>query len=196
MKWLKERCLECSICAMFFNSLLAVFMTALLRSRSQSSARISMFRIVAHMCDELYSVDEEHLEKGLDDISPVSVGLATDVLHVALVPERVAVVRVAGGNHEVENLSVVVDDQVQLEAVEPSYGGFSFLGRPEKVRCECMRLMWRTLSAVESVKLMPVHLSRSTSRADLSDRPREKLHPDRRQRTLPQRPPAGQRAHP
>ena len=34
------------------------------------------------------------------------------------------------------------------------------------------------------------------SGADLSDRPREKLHPDRRQRTLPQRPPAGQRAHP
>ena len=46
MKLLKERCLECSICAMFFSSSLTVSMTALLHSRILSSARMSMFLIL------------------------------------------------------------------------------------------------------------------------------------------------------
>ena len=50
--------------------------------------------IVAHARDELYSVDEEHLEKGLADIAPVPAELAPDVMHVALVPERLAVVEI------------------------------------------------------------------------------------------------------
>ncbi len=50
--------------------------------------------IVAHAREELYSVDEEHLENGLADISPVPAELAPDVLHVALVPERLAVVEI------------------------------------------------------------------------------------------------------
>ena len=85
--------------------------------------------IVAHARDKLYSVDEEHLEKCLADIAPVPAELAPDVLHVALVPERFAVVGVAGSDHEVEYFSPVVDDQVQLEAVEPSHCGLSFLGQ-------------------------------------------------------------------
>lgn len=85
--------------------------------------------VVAHSCDELYSVNEEHLEKCLADISPVSAELALDIPDVALVPERVAVVGVARSNHEVEYLSAVIDDQVQLEAVELSHGGLSFLGQ-------------------------------------------------------------------
>ena len=88
-----------------------------------------VLHIVAHARDELYPVDEEHLEKGLADIAPVPAELAPDVLHVALVPERLAVIGVAGGDHEVEYFSAVVDDQVQLEAIEPSHGGLSFLGQ-------------------------------------------------------------------
>ena len=68
--------------------------------------------IVAHARDKLYSVDEEHLEKGLADIAPVPAELTPDVLHVALVPERVAVIGIAWGNHEVEYFSAVVDDQM------------------------------------------------------------------------------------
>ena len=37
------------------------------------------------------------------------------VLHIAAVPQRLAVVGVAGGNHEVEYLAAVVDDQVQAD---------------------------------------------------------------------------------
>ena len=85
--------------------------------------------VVAHARDELYPVDEEHLEKSLADIAPVPAELALDVLHVALVPERVAVIGIAWGNHEVEYFSAVVDDQVQLEAVEPAHGGLSFPGQ-------------------------------------------------------------------
>ena len=104
MKLLKERCLD-----------------LVLRAHEH------VLHIVAHACDELYAVDEEHLEEGLADISPVAAKFALDVLHVAPVPERVAVVGVAGGYHEVEYLPAVVDDQVQLEAVEPAHGGLSFL---------------------------------------------------------------------
>ena len=32
-----------------------------------------------------------------------------------------------GGNHEVEYLAAVVDDQVQLETVEPAHGGPALL---------------------------------------------------------------------
>ena len=70
-----------------------------------------MFLIVAHARDELYSVDEEHLEKGLADISPVSAELAPDVLHVVLVPERLAVVGVVGAHAQKH----VLDAQRQAE---------------------------------------------------------------------------------
>ena len=97
MKLLKERYLECSICTMFFSSSLTVSMTALLRSRILSlRTHEHVPHIVAHARDELYSVDEEHPEKGLADIASVPAELAPDVLHVALVPERLAVIGVTG----------------------------------------------------------------------------------------------------
>ena len=52
--------------------------------------------IVAHACNELYSVDEEHIEKYLVYISSISAELAPEVLQVALVPERITIVGVAG----------------------------------------------------------------------------------------------------
>ena len=83
--------------------------------------------VVAHACDELYAVDEQQLEKGPADISPVSAEFALDALQIAPVPQRLAVVGVAGGYHEVEYLAAVVDDQVQLEAVEPAHGAPALL---------------------------------------------------------------------
>ena len=83
--------------------------------------------VVAHACDELYAVDEQQLEKGPADISPISAEFALDVLQIAPVPQRLAVVGVARGNHEVEYLAAVVDDQVQLETVEPAHGGPALL---------------------------------------------------------------------
>lgn len=52
--------------------------------------------VVAHACDELYAVDEQQLEKGPADISPISAEFALDVLQIAAVPQRLAVVGVAG----------------------------------------------------------------------------------------------------
>ena len=43
------------------------------------------------------------------------------------VPQRLAIVGIAGGNHEVEYLAAVVDDQAQHEAVEPAHGGPALL---------------------------------------------------------------------
>ena len=79
-------------------------MTALFLSRILSSALMSMF-----------------------DISPVFAEFALEALQIAAVPQRLAVVGVAGGYHEVEYLAAVVDDQVQLEAVEPAHGAPALL---------------------------------------------------------------------
>jgi len=71
IKLLNERCLECSICAMFFNSSLTVSIKALFLSRILSAMLISEFFIVFNFSDKLNTIKEKILEQSLTNISLV-----------------------------------------------------------------------------------------------------------------------------
>ena len=71
IKLLNERCLECSIYAMFFNSSLTVSIKALFLSRILSAMLISEFFIVFNFSDKLNTIKEKILEQSLTNISLV-----------------------------------------------------------------------------------------------------------------------------
>ena len=66
-------------------------------------------------------VDKEHIEEALADVSSVSKKLSEQALGELLVLERFAVIHVARSEHPLYDLGLVVDNKVQLEAVEPSH---------------------------------------------------------------------------
>lgn len=74
MKLLKERCRECSICAMFFSSSLTVSINALFLSRILSAILIRELvpHIVFNFSDKLYAIKKKVLKQSLTNISFVS----------------------------------------------------------------------------------------------------------------------------
>ena len=72
--------------------------------------------------------------------------------------DRPTVVRVTGGETEGEQLATVIDDQMELEAVEPPHRGLAAAGvDPEDAVLLDARGMANT-KEVESIKLIPVHV--------------------------------------
>ena len=78
--------------------------------------------------DQVYVVDEEHLEEVLADVSPVREKLPEESFRELSVPERVPVVDIARREHPLDDLPPVVDDEVQLEPVEPSHRALALRG--------------------------------------------------------------------
>ena len=71
--------------------------------------------------DQVYAVHEESLEEILADVSPIGEQLAKQLFREAFVFLRSAVVDIARGQLPLHDLALVVDDQVQLESVEPAH---------------------------------------------------------------------------
>ena len=71
--------------------------------------------------DQVYAVHEESLEEILADVSPIGEQLAKQLFREAFVFQRSAVVDIARGQLPLHDLALVVDDQVQLESVEPAH---------------------------------------------------------------------------
>ncbi len=71
----------------------------------------------------MYIVHKKLLEQVLADVSPVS--KSEESLHELPVFERFPVIHVARRKPPLYNLSLVVDDQVQFEAVEPPHGALA-----------------------------------------------------------------------
>ena len=71
--------------------------------------------------DQVYAVHEESLEEILTDVSPIGEQLAKQLFREAFVFQRSAVVDIARGQLPLHDLALVVDDQVQLESVEPAH---------------------------------------------------------------------------
>ncbi len=84
--------------------------------------------------DQLQSALEEHLEERAGDIPAVAEEFAQDVLGELLHQRQLPVVDVAGRAHDGHQIAPVVDDQVQLKAVEPAHRRFAALGdAPERL---------------------------------------------------------------
>lgn len=78
--------------------------------------------------NQLYAVDKQFVEQILADIPPVTNKFAVNGFYERLYFQGLAVVDIAGGNHGVQYLPLVIADQVKLEAVELSQRASSPLG--------------------------------------------------------------------
>lgn len=117
-----DLCLECSTCAMFFNSSFTVSMIALLLNNSLSDKLVSapfmlFFSFVTNCMPSTKRRSNSRLL-----IYPLSANqLAIHELHKGLVFKRFPVVYVARSYHEVQQLAFLVTYDVQLEAEKPSH---------------------------------------------------------------------------
>lgn len=86
------------------------------------------FHVAFQLGNKLYAVNEKPLEETLADIPLVADQLSVYKFNKRLVFQRLAVVNVSRCYHEVEQFSLFIANQVQLESEEPAHGAFSPLG--------------------------------------------------------------------
>ena len=79
--------------------------------------------------DQVYVIDKEHLKEVLANVSPVSEEFAEEFLGEPPVLKWFPVIDIARRELPLYDLAPVVDDQVQLEAVEPAHRALA-LGSP------------------------------------------------------------------
>ena len=80
-----------------------------------------VLHIPFQLCHQVYIIDEEHFEEVLADIPPVGEEFPEESLGELPVLQRFPVVDVSRGELPLDDLPLVVDDQMQLESVEPSH---------------------------------------------------------------------------
>ena len=91
-------------------------------------AHQAVLHVVLHLGYQLDAVDEQFLEQLFRYVSFVTDQLPVDLLDEAHGLERLAVVDVGRSEHEGEDFSFLVDDQVQLESEEPPHRALSPCG--------------------------------------------------------------------
>lgn len=88
-----------------------------------------VFHVPLEFGDQVYVIDEEHLKEVLADVPPVCEELAEELLGEPPVLQRLPVIDIARSELPPDDLAPVVDDQVQLETIEPAHRALA-LGRP------------------------------------------------------------------
>ena len=68
-----------------------------------------------------------------------------------------SIIDIAWGQAKGQDLALIVDDQVQLEAVKPTDRGLATSGTASKDAMGVNTALWQTARGVESMKLMPLH---------------------------------------
>ena len=91
-------------------------------------AHVGSLHVALQLRYQLDSVNEQPLEELLADVSLVTDELAIKELHESLVVKRLAVINVARGDHEAEQLPFLVADEVKLESEEPAHRALAPLG--------------------------------------------------------------------
>ena len=82
--------------------------------------------VLADCGDQLQAPIPQHLEELLGDVASIPHELAGQAL--SQLRDRAAIVDVARGDLEGQEFALVVDHQMELEAVEPAHGGFAAPG--------------------------------------------------------------------
>ncbi len=84
---------------------------------------------ILYFCDQLYAVKKQVLKQCLSDISLVRTKFPLDIVKEPALFQRLTVIHVSGGKHEIQYFSFVIDYQVRLESEEPPHGAFAPLGK-------------------------------------------------------------------
>ena len=86
-----------------------------------------VFHVLLDFSDEMDVIDEKHLEEILADVAPVGKEFSEESVRERPVFQWLPVVHVARREHPLDDFSPVVDDQMQLEPVEPSHRALALL---------------------------------------------------------------------
>lgn len=84
--------------------------------------------VVLELGNQLNAIYKEFGEEVLADVPFVSHQLSEDLLDEGLVPQRLPIIDIARCDHEVQQVSFLVADQVEFEAIKPSHRALSTLG--------------------------------------------------------------------
>ena len=76
----------------------------------------------------MYVIHEKAFEEVLTDIAPVGKKLSEEAFRKLIVFQRLAVIAVPRRELPLYDLTLVIDDQMKFESVEPAHRAFSFLG--------------------------------------------------------------------
>ena len=87
-----------------------------------------VLHIAFDLGNDLYPVQEEEVKKPFVYVSLISAQFTTYFFHKGSVFQRIAVISVGRCYHEVEQLSFVIDDYMELEAEEPTHRTSDTLG--------------------------------------------------------------------
>ena len=90
----------------------------------------STFHIVFQFGNQLYPINEQLAEQVFADIALVSDEFAINEFYERLYFQWFTVIDIARRYHEVQNLTLVIANQMQLKAVEPSQRAFATLCQP------------------------------------------------------------------
>lgn len=85
------------------------------------------FHVVSEFCYKLYPVHEQPLKKMPADVSLVPDEFSVYETHKILVLQWFAVIHITVSYYEVQQLALLITNQVQLEAEEPSHGTLASL---------------------------------------------------------------------
>ena len=91
-----------------------------------------VLHVVLHLGNQLDAIKEQVFEKSLPDISFVRTEFSLDVLQEPSPFQRLPVIHITWCEHEIENFSLVIDDQMEFEAEEPSHGTFATFSKSLK----------------------------------------------------------------
>jgi len=88
----------------------------------------AILHVLAGLGNQMYPVDEQLLKQALADVPFVTEQLPEDFVVKGFLFQGHPVVHVALGEHKLEDLPTVVDDQVQFEPVKPAHGAVPLSG--------------------------------------------------------------------
>lgn len=99
----------------------------------------SSFHIVFQFGNQLYSINEQLAEQIFADVALVSDEFAINEFYERLYFQGFTVIDIAWRYHEVQYLTLVIANQMQLKAVEPSQEHLPRCASPLKTLCMWMR---------------------------------------------------------
>ena len=80
-----------------------------------------ILHVLLDLCDEMDVIHEKRLKKTLADIPPVGEELSKEFVRKLLVFKWIPVINISWRKHPLYDFCLVIDDQVQLESVEPAH---------------------------------------------------------------------------
>ena len=89
----------------------------------------AVLHVLSQFCDQMNAVYEELFKKTLGDISLISKQFAIDLCEDIGTYQRLSVICVRRSQNEVQDLTLVINDKVKLQAKEPPYAALSLCGQ-------------------------------------------------------------------